>query len=165
MVMRITLVRTGAAGSAELLADGAGAEARGGDAAVMAEGAGSDCAHPRRARANTSLRIRFVVPTRSVRQLLCTSSPSERQLELDGGAFSHAALDARRAAVGLEHTRHEREAESGASGLGGVERVEGAFGYYLQRNFVLRTSVQGNWREAGRDRNRTYLSGQLVYWF
>jgi hypothetical protein len=46
-----------------------------------------------------------------------------------------------------------------------VQRVEGAFGYYLQRNFVLRTSLQGNWREAGRDRNRTYLSGQLVYWF
>jgi len=46
-----------------------------------------------------------------------------------------------------------------------VRRVEGAFGYYLQRNFVLRTSIQGNWREAGRDRNRTYLSGQVVYWF
>lgn len=46
-----------------------------------------------------------------------------------------------------------------------VRRIEGAFGYYLQRNFVLRTSVQGNWREAGRDRNRAYLSGQLVYWF
>ncbi len=46
-----------------------------------------------------------------------------------------------------------------------VQRVEAGVGYYLQRNFVLRTSVQGNWRQAGRDRNRTYLSGQLVYWF
>jgi hypothetical protein len=46
-----------------------------------------------------------------------------------------------------------------------VKRFEGAFGYYLQRNFVLRTSIQGNWRDGGRDRNRTYLSGQLVYWF
>lgn len=46
-----------------------------------------------------------------------------------------------------------------------VRRIEGSFGYYLQRNFVLRTSVQGNWRDAGRDRARTYLSGQLVYWF
>ncbi len=44
-------------------------------------------------------------------------------------------------------------------------RIEGAFGYYLQRNFVLRTGVQGNWRDGGRDRSRTYVSGQLVYWF
>jgi hypothetical protein len=56
----------------------------------------------------------------------------------------------------------------GANGLpwdAPVRRVEGGLGYYLQRNFVLRATVQGNWREAGRDRNRTYLSGQLVYWF
>jgi len=46
-----------------------------------------------------------------------------------------------------------------------VRRIEGAVGYYLQRNFVARASVQGNWRDAGRDRNRAYLSGQLVYWF
>jgi hypothetical protein len=46
-----------------------------------------------------------------------------------------------------------------------VRRVEGSIGYYVQRNVVVRTSVQGNWRDAGRDRNRTYLSGQLVYWF
>ena len=45
------------------------------------------------------------------------------------------------------------------------EHIEGAVGFYLQRNFVVRASVQGNWREAGRDRSRTYLSGQLVYWF
>lgn len=46
-----------------------------------------------------------------------------------------------------------------------VRRVEAGVGYYLQRNFVVRTSVQGNWREGGRDRDRTYLSAQLVYWF
>jgi hypothetical protein len=46
-----------------------------------------------------------------------------------------------------------------------VRRIEGAVGYYIQRNFVLRGSVQANWRDAGRDRSRTYLSGQLVYWF
>jgi hypothetical protein len=61
-----------------------------------------------------------------------------------------------------------RGATIGTSGLpwdAPVRRIEGAVGYYLQRNFVLRGSVQGNWREAGRDQSRTYLSGQLVYWF
>jgi len=46
-----------------------------------------------------------------------------------------------------------------------VRRLESAVGYYIQRNFVLRGSVQANWRDGGRDRSRTYLSGQLVYWF
>jgi hypothetical protein len=46
-----------------------------------------------------------------------------------------------------------------------VRRMEGAVGYYLERNLVVRASVQGNWRDAGRVLNRTYLSGQLVYWF
>jgi len=46
-----------------------------------------------------------------------------------------------------------------------VKRVEGGAGYYLQRNFVVRGVVQGNWREGGRDRSRTFFSGQVVYWF
>lgn len=46
-----------------------------------------------------------------------------------------------------------------------VKRVEGGLGYYLQRNFVVRGVVQGNWREGGRDRSRTFFSGQVVYWF
>ena len=46
-----------------------------------------------------------------------------------------------------------------------VKRIEGGAGYYLQRNLVVRATVQGNWRQGGRDRSRTYLSGQLVYWF
>ena len=36
---------------------------------------------------------------------------------------------------------------------------------YVQRNLVLRAGVQGNWRETGRDRQRTYFAGQLAYWF
>jgi len=46
-----------------------------------------------------------------------------------------------------------------------VKRLEGGVGYYVQRNLVLRASVQGNWRDTGRDRQRTYFAGQLVYWF
>lgn len=46
-----------------------------------------------------------------------------------------------------------------------VGRVEAAAGYYLQRNFVARVAVQRNARDAGRVRRRTYVSGQLAYWF
>jgi hypothetical protein len=46
-----------------------------------------------------------------------------------------------------------------------VKRLEGGLGYYVQRNLVLRAGVQGNWRQAGRDRQRTYFVGQLAYWF
>jgi hypothetical protein len=46
-----------------------------------------------------------------------------------------------------------------------VKRIEAGFGYYLQRNLVLRATTQGNWREGGRDHNRTYVSGQVAYWF
>ena len=46
-----------------------------------------------------------------------------------------------------------------------VKRLEANVGYYVQRNLVLRAGVQGNWREAGRDRQRTYFAGQLAYWF
>ena len=46
-----------------------------------------------------------------------------------------------------------------------VTRIEGGFGVYLQRNFVLRTMVQANWRTAGRVHDRTFLSAQLAYWF
>jgi hypothetical protein len=56
----------------------------------------------------------------------------------------------------------------GANGLpwdAPVKRVEAGVGYYLQRNLVVRATAQGNWRAGGRDRNRTYLSGQLAYWF
>ena len=46
-----------------------------------------------------------------------------------------------------------------------VKRLEGCVGYYLQRNLVLRAGVQGNWREGGREGQRTYFAGQLAYWF
>jgi hypothetical protein len=46
-----------------------------------------------------------------------------------------------------------------------VERVEGGVGLYLLRNLVGRAVVQRNWREGGRVRARTYVSGQLAYWF
>jgi hypothetical protein len=46
-----------------------------------------------------------------------------------------------------------------------VRRLEAAAGYYLQRNLVGRLGVQGNWRDAGRVRHRTYVTAQLTYWF
>jgi hypothetical protein len=46
-----------------------------------------------------------------------------------------------------------------------VRRVEAAAGYYLQRNFIARIAVQRNARDAGRVKRRTYVSGQLTYWF
>ena len=46
-----------------------------------------------------------------------------------------------------------------------VDRVEGGLGWYLLRNLVGRAIVQRNWRDGGRVRTRTYVSGQLAYWF
>ena len=46
-----------------------------------------------------------------------------------------------------------------------VQRFEGGAGYYLQRNLVLRGTVQGNWRDAGRVSSRTFVSAQIAYWF
>ena len=46
-----------------------------------------------------------------------------------------------------------------------VTRVEAGLGYYLQRNVVLRGTVQSNFREAGRVSSRTFFSAQLAYWF
>jgi hypothetical protein len=46
-----------------------------------------------------------------------------------------------------------------------VTRLEGAFGYYLQRNVIARVGLQGNWRDTARAGRRTYLSAQLGWWF
>jgi hypothetical protein len=46
-----------------------------------------------------------------------------------------------------------------------VTRYEAGGGYYLQRNLVARVTVQWNRRDAGRVRSRTFLSGQVAYWF
>jgi hypothetical protein len=46
-----------------------------------------------------------------------------------------------------------------------VTRLEAAAGYSLQRNLVIRLAVQRNHREGGRVRSKTFVSGQLAYWF
>jgi hypothetical protein len=46
-----------------------------------------------------------------------------------------------------------------------VSRVEAGAGVYIQRNLTLRGIVQRNWRDGGRVHNRTYVSGELAYWF
>jgi len=46
-----------------------------------------------------------------------------------------------------------------------MKRVEATAGYSLQRNLVLRVGVQHNERTAGRVRSRTYVTGQVAYWF
>ncbi len=46
-----------------------------------------------------------------------------------------------------------------------VTRVEVGGGLYIQRNLTLRAVVQGNWRDGGRVHDRTYVSGELAYWF
>ena len=46
-----------------------------------------------------------------------------------------------------------------------VTRIETGGGYYLQRNLVVRATVQANRRTAGRVLNRTYVSAQIAYWF
>jgi hypothetical protein len=46
-----------------------------------------------------------------------------------------------------------------------VTRVEGTAGYYLQRNLVFRLAVQHNDRDGGRVLRKTFVSGQVAYWF
>jgi hypothetical protein len=46
-----------------------------------------------------------------------------------------------------------------------VRRVEAGGGVYLLRNLVARAVIQRNQRDAGLVRKRTFLSGQLSYWF
>lgn len=46
-----------------------------------------------------------------------------------------------------------------------VTRIEVGVGVQLQRNLSARAVVQRNWRDAGRVRTRTFLSGQLAVWF
>jgi hypothetical protein len=46
-----------------------------------------------------------------------------------------------------------------------VTRFEAGAGYMLQRNLTARIAVQRNVRDGGRVRNRTFVSGQLAYWF
>jgi hypothetical protein len=46
-----------------------------------------------------------------------------------------------------------------------VTRVEANVGFYVQRNLVLRLAVQHNDRDGGRVREKTFVSGQVAYWF
>ena len=46
-----------------------------------------------------------------------------------------------------------------------VTRIEGGGGVYLQRNLTVRAILQHDWRDGGRVHERTYVSGQISYWF
>jgi hypothetical protein len=46
-----------------------------------------------------------------------------------------------------------------------ITRIEADASYYLQRNLVIRLAVQHNDRNGGRITARTYVSGQIAYWF
>ena len=46
-----------------------------------------------------------------------------------------------------------------------VQRLEAGAGWYFQRNLVARAVVQRNWRDGGRVRSRTFVAGQVAYWF
>jgi hypothetical protein len=46
-----------------------------------------------------------------------------------------------------------------------VTRIEAGGGVHLLRNLSARAVVQRNWRDAGRVRTRTFLSGQVAVWF
>ena len=46
-----------------------------------------------------------------------------------------------------------------------VVRLEGGGGYYFRRNVIGRVSVQWNHRDSSRARTRTFLAGQVAYWF
>ncbi len=46
-----------------------------------------------------------------------------------------------------------------------VRRVELGGGVYIQRNLTARIVVQRDWRDGGRVREKTFVSGQLTYWF
>jgi len=46
-----------------------------------------------------------------------------------------------------------------------VARFEVDAGYYVQRNLMLRLAVQHNDRDGGRVLTKTFVSGQVAYWF
>ena len=46
-----------------------------------------------------------------------------------------------------------------------VRRVEGAVGYLVRRNVRVKAGYQYNWRDGGRERAGTFISGQILFWF
>ena len=45
------------------------------------------------------------------------------------------------------------------------QRLEVGGGMYLRRTLTVRGVVQRNWRDGGRVMARTFVSGQVAYWF
>lgn len=72
------------------------------------------------------------------------------------------------AAARLDHLGFSKVALSGAQDVSWdapVRRAEIGGGWYLQRNLIAKLAVQINDRDGGRVRERTYISGQIAYWF
>ncbi len=46
-----------------------------------------------------------------------------------------------------------------------LTRLEVGAGWYLQRNLIARVTVQRNSRDGGRLHERTFLAGQVLFWF
>jgi hypothetical protein len=46
-----------------------------------------------------------------------------------------------------------------------VTRTEAGIGYYVQRNFIVKTTLQFNRRDGGRINSSQLLAVQLLYWF
>lgn len=46
-----------------------------------------------------------------------------------------------------------------------ISRIEAAGGWYFRRNLMGKMALQRNWRDGGRERERSFVSGQLLFWF
>ena len=46
-----------------------------------------------------------------------------------------------------------------------VTRVEAGGGWYFKRNLVAKAAWQYNWRDGGRERQRQFVSAQVLFWF
>ena len=46
-----------------------------------------------------------------------------------------------------------------------VTRVEAGGGWYFSRYLIGKLTVQHNWRDGGRVRERTFASAQMLFWF
>jgi hypothetical protein len=70
-------------------------------------------------------------------------------------------------AARVEHLGFNRVASATQSGTweAPLTRVEVGGGYYLQRNVIIKSSLQFNRRDGGRVTSATLLAGQLLYWF
>jgi hypothetical protein len=46
-----------------------------------------------------------------------------------------------------------------------ITRIEGGGGWYFRRNLIGKLALQHNWRDGGRERERTFASAQVLFWF